>query len=135
MFQCRPSVNWDFGWRNFLMARLPKDIVVMSQPVRTFENGDYFYLELCRRNSRYECSVRMVCSGNPENAVVMARGQGKTIREAEDDCCQRALARCPSFPRPPYFKRGEKTRRVAHECRTTTVVGTSKSGKGIAKPA
>ncbi len=94
------------------MARLSKDIVVVSKPVRTFPNGDYFYIELSRKNSRYECVVRMSCSGNPDSSVVMAIAQGKTIREAEENCYRTALDRCPRFPRPPYFKRGERTRRV-----------------------
>jgi hypothetical protein len=94
------------------MARLPKDVVVVSQPVRTFPNGDYFFMELCRKNSRYECVVRMTCSKNPNAPVMMARGVGKTIREAEQNCFESALDRCPSFPKPPYFKRGERTRRV-----------------------
>ena len=94
------------------MARLSKDDVVISKPVRTFPNGDYFDLELCRKNSRYECVVRMNCFGKNETSVVMARAQGKTIREAEENCYLTALERCPHFPTPPYFKRGERTRRV-----------------------
>ena len=94
------------------MARLPQDVVVVSKPVRTFPNGDYFFMELSRKNSRYECVVRMTCSGNSKATVVMARGQGKTIREAERNCYERALERCPRFPLPPYFKRGERSRRL-----------------------
>ena len=94
------------------MARLSKDDVVISKPVRTFPNGDYFDLELCRKNSRYECVVRMNCLGKKETSVVMARAQGKTIREAEEKCYLTALERCPHSPIPPYFKRGERTRRV-----------------------
>jgi hypothetical protein len=99
------------------MARLSKDVVVVSQPVRTFPNGDYFFMELCRKNSRYECVVRMTCKGNSNGPVVMARGVGKTIREAEQNCFETALERCPSFPKPPYFKRGERSRRVVPDFR------------------
>ena len=99
------------------MARLSKDVVVVSKPVRTFPNGDYFFMELCRKNSRYECIVRMRSSGNPGGPVLMARGQGKTIREAEEKCYQNALDRCPRFPQPPYFKRAERKRRVVSNFR------------------
>src|SRR6185436_17544112 len=112
------------------MARLSKDVVVVSKPVRTFPNGDFFYIELCRKNSRYECVVRMNCAGKGSE-VVMATAQGKTIREAEDNCYRLALARCPRFPTPPYFKRGERTRRVVPNFRTTAVRDTSKKGSGI----
>lgn len=94
------------------MARLSKDDLVRSRPVRTFPNGDYFYLELCRKNSRYECVVRMNSAGKKDSSVVMARAQGKTIREAEDNCYLVARERYPRFPDPPYFKRGERTRQV-----------------------
>ena len=99
------------------MARLSKDDVVVSRPVRTFPNGDYFYLELCRKNSRYECVVRMKCGGNKNASVIMASAQGRTIREAEENCYRVARERCPRFPNPPYFKRGERTRRVASDFR------------------
>ena len=88
------------------MARLPKDVIVTSQPLQTFPNGDYFYIELTRANSHYECVVRMARSGDPTDSLVVARAQGKTIREAEDQCYLRALNRSPRFPRPPYLKRG-----------------------------
>src|ERR1700722_2575514 len=104
------------------MARLSKDSIVVSQPVRTFPNGDYFYLELCRKNSRYECVVRMFCFRKPDSPVTMARAEGKTIQESEEKCCQIALARCPSFPKPPYFARSQKTRRVVPVFRTVAEV-------------
>ena len=94
------------------MARLSKDIIVVSQPVRKFPNGDYFYLELCRKNSRYECVVRMFCFRKPDAPVTVARGESKTIQESEERCYQIASARCPSFPKPPYFSRSKSTRRV-----------------------
>ena len=58
------------------MARLSKDVIVVSKPVRTFPNGDYFYIELCRKNSRYECVVHMNCSRNPGSHFV-GRGPGR----------------------------------------------------------
>ena len=116
------------------MARLAKDIVVVSKPVRTFPNGDYFFIELCRKNSRYECVVRMNCSGIPDSPVVMAIAQGKTIREAEENCYRIALDRCPRFPKPPYFKRGERTRRVVPSFRTTAPKDTHKKDLGTHEP-
>jgi hypothetical protein len=94
------------------MARLPKDVVVVSSPVRTFPNGDYFYIELSRKNGHYDCWLKMARDGDPENPVMVVRAEGKTIREAEHDCYRKALERCPRFPSPPYLKRGSKTARV-----------------------
>jgi len=116
------------------MARLSKDVVVVSKPVRTFPNGDYFYIELCRKNSRYECVVRMSCAGNPDAAVVVAFAQGKTIREAEEKCYQTVLARCPRFPSPPYFRRGERTQRVVSEFRTASPRVTRETDIEIPEP-
>ncbi len=94
------------------MARLAQDVIVISEPVRTYPNGDYFYLELSRKHNRYHCLLKMARDGNPSKAVIVVRAQGKTIREAEDDCYRKALERCPRFPRPPYLKRGSRTARV-----------------------
>jgi hypothetical protein len=94
------------------MARLAKDVIIISHPVRTFPNGDYFYVELSRRHNRYNCLLKMARDGNPTKSVMVVRAQGKTIREAEDDCYRKALERCPGFPRPPYLKRGSRTARV-----------------------
>ena len=117
------------------MARLSKDVVVVSKPVRTYPNGDYFYIELCRKNSRYECVVRLKSGGKPDSSVLMAVAQGKTIREAEENCYRTALERCPRFPRPPYFKRGErKTRRVVAAFHTIAVRDTKKKGSGTPEP-
>jgi hypothetical protein len=91
------------------MARLAKDVVVVSRPVRTFPNGDYFYVELSRRHNRYNVLLKMARRGNPAKAVIVVRAQGKTIREAEDDCYRKAPERCPGFPVPPYLKRGSRT--------------------------
>ena len=115
------------------MARLSKDIIVVSKPVRTYPNGDYFFIELSRKNSRYECVVRMSCSGSSDS-VVMAIAQGKTIREAEENCYRMALNRCPRFPRPPYFKRGERSRRVASTFHVTAPRDTKKKESGIPEP-
>ena len=94
------------------MARLAKDVVVVSRPVRTFPNGDYFYVELSRRYNRYDCLLKMARDGNPAKSVIVVRAQGKTIRETEEDCYRKAIERCPGFPRPPYLKRGSRTARV-----------------------
>ena len=94
------------------MARIAKDVIVVSHPVRTFPNGDYFYVELSRRHNRYDCLLKMARNGNPAKSVIVVRAQGKTIREAEEDCCRKALERCPGFPQPPYLKRGSRTARV-----------------------
>jgi hypothetical protein len=97
------------------MPRLAQDVVVVSQPVRTFPNGDFFYIELSRKHNRYDCLLKMARHGNPAKSVIVVRAQGKTIREAEDDCYRKALERCPRFPRPPYLKRGSRSARVAAE--------------------
>ena len=90
------------------MPRLAEDTVVVSQPVRTFPNGDVFFVELSRRHNRYNCLLKMAREGNASKAVVVARAQGKTIREAEQDCYKKAIERCPRFPHPPYTKRNPK---------------------------
>jgi hypothetical protein len=95
------------------MPRLAQDIVVMSQPIRTFPNGDFFYIELSRMHNRYDCLLKMARGGNLRKSVVVVRAQGKTIREAEDDCYCKALERCPRFPRPPYLKGASRSARVA----------------------
>ena len=91
------------------MARLEKNVIRTSSPVRTFPNGDYFYIELSRRHNRYDCLLKMAQDGNPARSVIVVRAQGKTIREAEEDCYRKALERCPRFPRPPYLKRGSRS--------------------------
>ena len=94
------------------MARLPKDVVVTSKPVCTFPNGDYFYVELSRKNGQYDCFVKMAPSGDPARSLVVARAQGKTIREAEQKIYERAIHRFPRFPRPPYLQRGSVVSRT-----------------------
>jgi hypothetical protein len=108
------------------MARLAQDIIVVSKPVRTFPNGDYFYVELSRRHNRYDCVLRMARDGNPTKSVIVVRAQGKTIGEAEDDCYRKAIERCPRFPRPPYVKRGSRTARVASDFLQDCFKGTAK---------
>jgi hypothetical protein len=98
------------------MPRLTQDVIVVSQPVRTFPNGDYFYIELSRKHNRYDCLLKMARDGNPSRSVIVVRAQGKTIREAEEDCYRKTLERCPRFPQPPYLKRGSRLARVAAEC-------------------
>src|SRR5438093_13126962 len=107
------------------MARLSPDVVVFSKPVRTFPNGDFFYIELSRKHNRYDCVLKMARDASLAGSVVVVRAQGKTIREAEDDCYRKALERCPRYPRPPYLKRGSRTARVVTgflpECLTEPV--------------
>ena len=94
------------------MPRLSQDVIVVSKPVRTFPNGDFFYIELSRKHNRYDCVLKMAQQANPAKSVIVVRAQGKTIREAEDDCYHKALDRCPRFPRPPYLKRGSRYAKV-----------------------
>lgn len=94
------------------MARIAADVVVVSKPVRTFPNGDIFYVELSRKHNRYDCLLKMAKEGNATKSVVVVRAQGKTIHEAEEDCYRKAIERCPRFPRPPYLKRGSRSARV-----------------------
>ena len=97
------------------MPRLAQDVILVSNPVRTFPNGDYFFIELSRKHNRYDCLLKMARDGNVAKSLIVVRAQGKTIREAEDDCYRKALERCPRFPRPPYLKRGARSVRVAAE--------------------
>jgi hypothetical protein len=94
------------------MARLAKNILVTSKPVCSFPNGDYFYVQLSRTNGHYDCFVKMACAGDPEKSVVVAKAQGKTIREAESNIYERAIRRFPRFPRPPYLHRGSGASRT-----------------------
>ena len=94
------------------MARLSQDVIVLSKPVRTFPNGDFFYIELSRKHNRYDCVLKMARDASLQSSVVVVRAQGKTIREAEDDCYRKALERCPTFTRPPYVTRGSQLARV-----------------------
>jgi hypothetical protein len=97
------------------MARLAQDIVLVSKPVRTYPNGDAFYIELSRKHNRYDCLLKLAREGKTAHSVIVFRAQGKTIREAEEDCYRKALERCPSFPRPPYVKRGSRSAKVVTE--------------------
>ena len=94
------------------MARLPKDVLVTSKPVCTFPNGDYFYVELSRTNGHYDCFVKMARTGDPSKSLVVAKAQGKTIREAELKIYERAIHRFPRFPRPPNLQRGSGASRT-----------------------
>ena len=47
------------------MPRLAQDVIVVSKPVRTYPNGDYFYIELSRKHNRYDCLLKMARDGNP----------------------------------------------------------------------
>jgi hypothetical protein len=94
------------------MARLPKNVLVTSKPVCTFPNGDYYYVELSRTNGHYDCFVKLARSGDPARSLVVARAQGKTIREAESKIYERAINRFPRFPSPPYLHRGSGASRT-----------------------
>jgi hypothetical protein len=95
---------------------MAKDVTVVSQPIRTFPNGDYFFVELSRKHNRYNCVLKMAHEDTPSKSVVVVRAQGKTILEAEEECYAKAVERCPRFPRPPYSKqrkpKSERTERV-----------------------
>jgi len=112
--ECVPMPNFRARRGNW-MPRLAEDIIVVSEPVRTFPNGDTFYVELSRKHNRYDCLLKMARDGNRAKSVIVVRAQGKTIREAEEDCYRKALERCPRFPRPPYLKRGTRSARVVAE--------------------
>ncbi|HEX4999839.1 MAG TPA: hypothetical protein VFY29_16585 [Terriglobia bacterium] len=90
------------------MARLPKDVVVTSQPLQKFPNGDYLYAELSRVSTLYDCQVKMARGGSPGLSVLVATAQGKTIRQAEASCYSRVRERAPFCPEPPFFKRGAR---------------------------
>jgi len=94
------------------MARLPKDVLITTQPVRVFPNEDYLYVEISRANVHYDCRMKMARQGDPARSLDVARAQGRTMREAEDKCYQRALERFPRLPRPPYSKKGSGASRT-----------------------
>ena len=94
------------------MARLPKDVLITTQPVRVFPNEDYLYVEISRANVHYDCRMKMARKGDPSRSLDVARALGKTMREAEDICYQRALERFPRLPRPPYSKKGSGASRT-----------------------
>jgi hypothetical protein len=101
------------------MARLPKNIVITSKPVRTFPNGDYLYVELSRTSGHYDCLLKMAKAGeSATRSLIVARAKGKTIREAEQQCYELALNRCPRFPGPPYIHRGSGASRTVTSTRT-----------------
>ena len=97
------------------MPRISKDIIVTSQPVRTFPNGDFFYIELSRQKSDYDCVLKMARDGDQTKSVIVAKAKGKTIQQAEENCYQKAVERCPRLPRPPYLKRGSRSGRMVSE--------------------
>lgn len=88
------------------MARLSTGAVVTSPPVRTFPNGDYFFIEMARRNGLYDCLLKMAPASDPAKSFTVVRVKGKTIREAQENCYAKAVEKCPMLPRPPYLKRG-----------------------------
>ena len=101
------------------MARLPKNVLITTQPVRVFPNEDYLYAEISRENVQYECRMKMARQGDPSRSLDVARALGKTMREAEDKCYQRALERFPRLPSPPYRKKGAGASRTLLKTGTT----------------
>lgn len=94
------------------MPRISKDVIVTSQPVRTFPNGDFFYIQISRQKSDYDCVLKMARDGDHAKSVIVAKAKGKTILQAEENCYQKAVERCPRLPRPPYLKRGSRSGRI-----------------------
>jgi hypothetical protein len=94
------------------MARISQNVVIASPPIRTFPNGDFFYVEVSRRNSEYDCALKMAREGNRGDSVIVAKANAKTIRQAEQNCYRKALERCPRLPSPPYLKRGSGSMRM-----------------------
>ena len=108
------------------MARISDDVVVASPPVRTFPNGDFLYVELSRKSSNYDCVLKMAREGDGKSPVVVAKAHGKTIRQAEQSCYEKALERCPRLPSPPYLKRGTRSRRMVTNFPPSNVKGSVK---------
>ena len=87
------------------MTSFSKSGVVSSQPVRTFPNGDYFFVEMSRQNGLYDCRLKLVPSADPARAFTVLHAKGRTIREAQQNCWEQGVEKCPGLPRPPYSKR------------------------------
>ena len=94
------------------MSRFLTGTVVVSQPIHTFPNGDYFYIEMSKKNGRYACAMKFA-QPSLGGAVPVVQVQAPTVREAQERCYQRAVEKCPRLPRPPYLKRGTDTVRHA----------------------
>src|SRR3954468_1613401 len=95
ILQCVPIPNLPEAEGLLDMARLPKNVLITTQPVRVFPNEDYLYVEISRANVQYECRMKMARKGDPSRSLDVARALGKTMREAEDKCYQRAIERFP----------------------------------------
>jgi len=87
------------------MSRFVGGQVVVSPPIHTFPNGDYFYIEMSKKNRRYECAMKFVRPGSV-GAVPVVHVQAPTVREAQQRCWEQAVEKCPRLPRPPYLRRG-----------------------------
>ncbi len=92
------------------MSRFLGGAVVVSKPIHTVPNGDYFFIEMRKKNGQYECSMKIGRSSDLPVQVV--RVQARTVREAQERCYQRAVEKFRRLPRPPYFKRGHDIVRV-----------------------
>ncbi len=95
------------------MTRFAAGVVVVSAPIHTFPNGDYFFVEMSRKNGSYDCRMKMALSGKSERPIQLVRVQARTVREAQERCYERGVEKCPRLPRPPYFRRGsDEVRRI-----------------------
>ena len=112
ILQCVPIPNLPDKGGILTVARLPKNVLITTQPVRIFPNEDYLYVEISRANVQYECRMKMARKGDPARSLDVAKALGKTMREAEDKCFQRAIERFPRLPRPPYRKKGSGASRT-----------------------
>ena len=88
------------------MSRFARGVVVVSAPIHTFPNGDYFFIEMARKNGSYECRMKMARTGKGGRPIPLVRVQARTVREAQERCYELGIEKCPRLPRPPYFKRG-----------------------------
>src|ERR1700704_2985774 len=112
LLRCVPIPNLPDTEALLYMARLPKDVLITTQPVRVFPNEDYLYVEISRANVHYDCRMKMARKGDPSKSLDVARAQGKTMREAENRCYERAIERFPRLPGPPYSKKGSGASRT-----------------------
>jgi hypothetical protein len=90
------------------MSRFADGAVIVSQPIHTFPNGDYFFVEVCRTNGRYRCEM-MLARKNSDRTVPVVHVLARTVEDAQQRCYESAVEKCPRLPRPPYLKRGLDT--------------------------
>lgn len=90
------------------MTRFVAGAVIVSQPILTFPNGDYFFVEVSRRNGRYRCEM-MMARKNSDQRIPVVHVLARTVEDAQQRCFESAVEKCPRLPRPPYLKRGQDT--------------------------